>query len=103
MRNVSDRVSKEGQEARAYGRAAEPLPDLHVFSRLSEMDEAYAEELAGARARQETIEREVAELAKRLMAPLEGAASVTSNQGRRWFGRDKAVTQAAVATTARRA
>ena len=101
MRNVSDRVSKEGQEARAYGRAAEPLPDLHVFSRLSEMDEACAEELAGSRARQETIEREVSELAKRLMAPLEGATSVTSNQGRRWFGRDKATTNASAATTRR--
>lgn len=87
MRNVSDRTSTDGQEARAYGRAAEPLPDLHVFSRLSEMDEAYAEELARARARQETIVREVSELAKRLMEPLEGAASVTTEgKRRRWFG-----------------
>lgn len=101
MRNVSDRAGREGQEARAYGRAAEPLPDLHVFSRLSEMDEAYAEELASARARQATIEREVSELAKRLIAPLEGAASVTSNKGRRWFGRDKAATNTSVATTRR--
>lgn len=92
MRNVSDRVSglkaeAGGHDARSYGRAAEPLPDLHVFSRLSELDEAYADELARARARQETIEREVAELAKRLMAPLEGAAPVTDNKNSRWFGR----------------
>jgi len=75
-----------GHDARAYGRAAEPLPDLHVFSRLSEIDEAYADELARARARQETIEREVAELAKRLMAPLEGAAPVAVDKNSRWFG-----------------
>lgn len=92
MSNVSDRVSgfkpeTGGHDARAYGRAAEPLPDLHVFSRLSELDEAYADELARARARQETIEREVAELAKRLMAPLEGAAPVTVDKNSRWFGR----------------
>jgi hypothetical protein len=81
-------MNSDGQDAKAYGRAAEPLPDLHVFSRLSELDEAYAEELARARARQETIERDVAALAKRLMAPLEGASSVTSSDKRRgWFGR----------------
>jgi hypothetical protein len=93
MRNVGDRVSTNGQDARADGRAAEPLPDLHVFSRLSEMDEAYAEELAVARARQETITREVAELAKRLMAPLEGAESVPAeSRRRRWFGGAKSDT-----------
>jgi hypothetical protein len=59
-----------------------------VFSRLSDLDEAYADELANARARQETIEREVAELAKRLMAPLESAPDLqTETRGRRWFGR----------------
>ncbi len=89
---MRDRVSDlkpemSGHDARAYGRAAEPLPDLHVFSRLSELDEAFADELARARARQETIEREVAELAKRLMAPLEGAAPVTKDKNSRWFGR----------------
>ncbi|MFZ3035079.1 MAG: hypothetical protein WA138_13830 [Parvibaculum sp.] len=89
MRNVSDRMSADGHDARSYGRAAEPLPDLHVFSRLSEMDEAYAKELAEARARQETIEREVTELAKRLMAPLEAAEAAIANKGGRWFGRSK--------------
>lgn len=89
MRNVSNRMSTDGHDAGAYGRAAQPLPDLHVFSRLSEMDEAYAKELAEARARQETIEREVAELAKRLMAPLEGAEPLSVQKGGRWFGRSK--------------
>lgn len=89
MRNVSDRMSTDGHDAGAYGRAAQPLPDLHVFSRLSEMDEAYAKELAVARARQETIERDVAELAKRLMAPLEGAEPASLKKGGRWFGRAK--------------
>jgi len=89
MRNVSDRVSIDGHDARSYGRAATPLPDLHVFSRLSEMDEACARELAEARARQETIEREVAELARRLMAPLEGADAGAVKKDRRWFGRSK--------------
>lgn len=87
MRNVSDRMSADGHDARSYGCAAEPLPDLHVFSRLSEMDEAYAKQLAEARARQETIEREVMELAKRLMAPLEGVEAAIAEKGGRWFGR----------------
>ena len=91
MAGVKDRPGYEGHSARDYGRAAEPLPDLHVFSRLSELDEAYAEELARARARQETIEREVGELAKRLMAPLESAPALQSEtRGGRWFGRSKA-------------
>ena len=95
MNQVSDRFQASGgsgtggHSARDYGRAAEPLPDLHVFSRLSELDEAYAEELARARARQETLEREIAELSKRLMAPLEGqpAAAEAPAARRRWFGR----------------
>ncbi|HEY4345597.1 MAG TPA: hypothetical protein VGN05_14705 [Parvibaculum sp.] len=88
MSGVKDRPGYEGHSARDYGRAAEPLPELHVFSRLSELDEAYAEELAHARARQETIERDVSELAKRLMAPLEGAiAPQDAPRERRWFGR----------------
>ena len=62
----------KGQTAWSYGRNAEPLPELHVFSRLSELDAAYAAELARRRARQETLEREIAELAKRLAAPLDG-------------------------------
>ena len=87
MSGVTDRQGYEGHSARDYGRAAEPLPELHVFSRLSELDEAYAEELARARARQETIEREVAQLAKRLMAPLESAEPQKSETRRRWFAR----------------
>jgi hypothetical protein len=62
----------KGQTAWHYGRNAEPLPELHVFSRLSELDAAYAAELARRRARQETLEREISELAKRVAAPLEG-------------------------------
>lgn len=64
----------KGQTAWSYGRNAEPLPELHVFSRLSELDAAYAAELARRRARQETLEREIAELAKRLAAPLDGVS-----------------------------
>ena len=64
---------KKDQTAWHYGRNAEPLPELHVFSKLSELDAAYAAELARRRARQETLEREIGELAKRLAAPLEGA------------------------------
>lgn len=65
----------QNQTAWAYGRSVEPLPELHVFSRLSELDAAYASELARRRARQETLEREILELAKRLASPLEGAAT----------------------------
>jgi hypothetical protein len=90
MAGFGDHPAGEGHGARDYGRAAEPLPDLHVFSRLSELDEAYARELAEARARQETIGREAAELAKRLAAPLESAPSLQSEtRGRRWFGRGR--------------
>lgn len=64
----------KGQTAWSYGRNAEPLPELHVFSRLSELDAAYAAELARRRARQETLEREIGELAKRLAAPLDGVS-----------------------------
>ena len=60
---------KKDQTAWHYGRNAEPLPELHVFSRLSELDAAYAAELARRRARQETLEREIVELAKQLAAP----------------------------------
>lgn len=93
MNQASDRLngagSAAGHSARDYGRAAEPLPDLHVFSRLSELDEAYAEELARARARQETLEREIAELSKRLTSPLEGHAALAVEPEapkRGWFG-----------------
>lgn len=64
----------KGQTAWSYGQNAEPLPELHVFSRLSELDAAYAAELARRRARQETLEREIGELAKRLAAPLDGVS-----------------------------
>ncbi|MFN4354233.1 hypothetical protein [Parvibaculum sp.] len=64
----------KGQTAWSYGRNAEPFPELHVFSRLSELDAAYAAELARRRARQETLEREIAGLAKHLAAPLEGVS-----------------------------
>ena len=56
----------KGQTAWSYGRNAEPLPELHVFSRLSELDAAYAAELARRRARQETLEREIADNRQRV-------------------------------------
>lgn len=77
---------KKDQTAWHYGRNAEPLPELHVFSRLSELDAAYAAELARRRARQETLEREINELAKRLAAPLEGAVEEAPKK-RSFFGR----------------
>lgn len=70
MADARESFSK-GQGARDYGRNGEPLPDIHIFSRLSELDEAYAGELAVARARAETLTREIGELAKQLAAPLE--------------------------------
>jgi hypothetical protein len=65
-----DRQKSKTHTAHDYGRNAEPLPDLHIFSKLSELDADYAAELANRRARQETLEREIAELAKRLASPL---------------------------------
>lgn len=85
MQDAKDRQkgsNPAGHNARDYGRNAEPLPDLHVFSRLSELDEAYAEELARARARMETLEREIAEIAKRLAAPLVADAPVSARTGK---------------------
>ncbi|MBI1260567.1 MAG: hypothetical protein GC184_02465 [Rhizobiales bacterium] len=79
-----------GQSAYTYGRNAEPLPELHVFSRLSELDGAYASDLAKRRARQETLEREIVEIAKRLTAPLDGPipdATAKAKKRRGLFGR----------------
>lgn len=74
MENAQDRRPGRipAMGAGDYGRNAEPLPDLHVFSRLSELDEACAADLAARRARQETLAREIGELARRLVAPPEG-------------------------------
>ncbi len=63
----------KGQTAWHYGRNAEPLPELHVFSRLSELAAAYAPELARRRARQEPLQRELSALSTRLAQPLAGA------------------------------
>lgn len=76
------RDAAKGQSAAIYGRNAEPLPEIHIFSRLSELDAAYAADLAKRRARQETLEREIAMLAKHLAAPLEGEEV---GKGRRGF------------------
>ncbi|PKQ09429.1 MAG: hypothetical protein CVT73_02640 [Alphaproteobacteria bacterium HGW-Alphaproteobacteria-12] len=76
----------QNETAWQYGRSGEPLPELHVFSRLSELDAAYAAELARRRARQETLEREIHEQAKRLAAPLENAAAEAPRK-RRFFSR----------------
>ncbi|MGB5092309.1 MAG: hypothetical protein WBN97_03245 [Parvibaculum sp.] len=76
-----------GQSAYTYGRNAEPLPDLHVFSRLSELDAAYASDLAKRRARQETLEREIAEIAKCLTAPLDGPIPEAPKKRKGLFGR----------------
>ena len=70
---MTDRQKAQSHTAHDYGRNNEPLPELHVFSRLSELDADYAAELAGRRARQETLEREIMEIAKRLAAPLHEA------------------------------
>jgi len=70
---MSDKFKPQTHTAHDYGRHAEPLPDLHVFSRLSELDADYAAELASRRARQETLEREILETGKHLAAPLHGA------------------------------
>lgn len=52
------------------GRNGELLPDIHVFSKLTELDTAYAEEMGRRRAQLETLARDIAELAERLAAPL---------------------------------
>ena len=87
--NGKNVAEARGHAAFDYGRSAEPLPELHIFSRLSELDAEYAAELASRRARQETLEREITELAVRLSSPLENAAS-TKTKKRRFFGRREA-------------
>ncbi|MCF8469289.1 MAG: hypothetical protein K9G30_00740 [Parvibaculum sp.] len=92
MSNGFDAIGGQGkaqgqnETAWAYGRSGEPLPELHVFSRLSELDAAYAAELARRRARQETLEREIYEQAKRLAAPLE-TATVEAPKKKGFFSR----------------
>ncbi|MGX1198487.1 hypothetical protein [Parvibaculum sp. MBR-TMA-1.3b-4.2] len=85
------REAGKGQSAAAYGRHVEPLPEIHIFSRLSELDAAYAADLAKRRARQETLEREIAALAKHLSAPLEGEEQEGARRGffARLFGAGK--------------
>ena len=85
------REAGKGQSAAAYGRNVEPLPEIHIFSRLSELDAAYAADLAKRRARQETLEREISGLAKHLSAPLEGEEPEGARRGffARLFGTGK--------------
>ena len=69
---MTDKPKPQTHSAHDYGRNAEPLPELYVYSHLSALDAEYADVLAVKRARQETLEREIMELAKRLVAPLHG-------------------------------
>lgn len=87
--NGKNVAEARGLAAFDYGRSAEPLPELLIFSRLSELDAEYAAELASRRARQETLEREIVELAGRLSSPLENAVSPGTKK-RRFFGRREA-------------
>ncbi len=77
---------KREEELRAaaeYGRRAEPLPDIHIHSVLTQADAEYGEELRDRRARQEHLEREIVGLGRRLSAPM----SDEEKPRRRWFRR----------------
>jgi hypothetical protein len=78
---------KRDEELRAaaeYGRRAEPLPDIHIHSVLTQADAEYGEELRDRRARQEHLEREIVSLGRRLSAPMNDDGAKPK---RRWFRR----------------
>ena len=54
-----------------YGRDGEPLSKLYIYSRLTQRDAEYTDEVQRLRARQEVMEREIVGLAKRMAAPLD--------------------------------
>lgn len=81
---VQGMTGPSGQTAQDYGRNVEPLPDIYLFSVLTEQDAAYADELSGRRARLETLARDITELGGRLAADVseDGSASQASRRGR---------------------
>lgn len=79
----SQKRDEELRAAAEYGRRAEPLPDIHIHSVLTQADAEYGEELRDRRARQEHLEREIVSLGRRLSAPL----SEVEKPRRRWFRR----------------
>ena len=83
-------ASVRGQTAHDYGRNVEPLPDIYLFSTLTERDAAYADDLSRRRARLETLARDVAELGARLAADVPGDGAVPRVFRRGWFGRRRA-------------
>lgn len=81
----SQKREEELRAAAEYGRRAEPLPDIHIHSVLTQADAEYGEELRDRRARQEHLDREIVALSRRLSAPMkEDAASPR----RGWFRRN---------------
>jgi len=79
----SQKREEELRAAAEYGRRAEPLPDIHIHSVLTQADAEYGEELRDRRARQEHLEREIVALGRRLSAPM----SEDEKPRRRWFRR----------------
>ncbi|HBM87991.1 MAG: hypothetical protein P1U69_13950 [Parvibaculaceae bacterium] len=79
----SQKREEELRAAAEYGRRAEPLPDIHIHSVLTQADAEYGEELRDRRARQEHLEREIVALGRRLSAPM----SDEEKPRRRWFRR----------------
>ncbi len=79
----SQKREEELRAAAEYGRRAEPLPDIHIHSVLTQADAEYGEELRDRRARQEHLEREIVGLGRRLSAPM----SDEEKPRRRWFRR----------------
>ncbi len=80
----SQKRDEELRVAAEYGRRAEPLPDIHIHSVLTQADAEYGDELRDRRARQEHLEREIVALGRRLSAPLNDDEAKTR---RGWFRR----------------
>ena len=79
----SQKRDEELRAAAEYGRRAEPLPDIHIHSVLTQADAEYGEELRDRRARQEHRERAIVGLGRRRSAH----TSEDEKPPRRWFRR----------------
>lgn len=79
------------QSAYQYGRRAEPLPDMYLFSTLTERDAALAQEISRRHAGLETLARDISERAEQLAAPRDErvfGAEPRPAKRRGWFSRD---------------
>lgn len=66
-----------------YGRKVQALPDIHIFSRLSEMDDTLAGKRADLMVHRGTLHQQVQSLAEQLGAPSENSPKRRGRRERR--------------------